>query len=117
MRHRKKVKKLSRREGDRSRLLKNLASSVIIYEKVKTTRAKAKAVQPIVEHLITISKKKDKLTARRRLLAYLPEKNATAKLMEELTKKYKDKKSGFTRITKLGPRRGDCADMVYVELI
>ncbi len=116
MRHLKKGRKLSRRSGSRKALLKNLACSVILYEKVKTTEAKAKEVKPIVEKLINIGKKKD-LTARRRLLAYLPEENAVSKVIEELSSKYKDKNSGYLKIYRLGPRKGDAANMVIIQLI
>ncbi len=116
MRHRKKGKKLNLSKDRREALLKNLATSVILYEKVKTTEAKAKAVRPIVEKLITIGKKGN-LSAQRQLLSYLPDRNAVRKIMEEFAKKYKDKPGGYIRIYKIGYRAGDKAKMVYIELI
>jgi len=116
MRHRKKTKILDRKKQPREMMLRNLASSVIIYEKVKTTEAKAKAVKSLVDKMITISKKGD-LTARRRLLEILPQKLAVKKLMEVLGAKYKDRKGGYTRIVRLGARQGDGAMMVQVELV
>ena len=97
-------------------MLRNLASSVIMYEKVKTTKAKAKVVRSVVEKAITASKKGD-LTARRKLLEILPQKMAVKKLMEVLGKRYKDKKGGYTRIIKIGHRQGDGAEMAQIELV
>jgi len=116
MRHRNKVKTLDRQTGPRRMLLKNLAASILIYEKVKTTDAKAKAVKPLVERLITVSKKQD-LTARRQLIATLPQKMAVKKAMEVLGKRYQDRKGGYTRIIKLGKRAGDGAAIVQIELV
>lgn len=97
-------------------MLRNLASSVLIYEKVKTTEAKAKTVKPLVEKVITISKKND-LTARRRLLEILPQKLAVKKALEVLGGRYKDRRGGYCRITKLGKRPGDGASVVQIELV
>lgn len=97
-------------------MLKNLACSVLVYEKVKTTRAKAKEVRPLVEKSITVSKKGD-LAARRKLLASLPQKNAVDKLMEVLGEKYKERPGGYTRIVKLGHREGDGAEVAQIELV
>jgi large subunit ribosomal protein L17 len=116
MRHRKKGKILDRKKEPREMMLRNLASSVLIYEKVKTTQAKAKAVKPLVEKAITIAKKGD-LTARRRLIEILPQKMAVKKAMEVLGKRFKDRKGGYTRIVKLGARQGDGAEIVQIELV
>jgi len=116
MRHRNKKKILDRKKEPREMMLRNLASSVIIYEKVKTTQAKAKAVKPLVDKLITISKKGD-LTARRKLIDFLPQKMAVKKAMEILGERYKQKKGGYTRIVKLGARQGDGAEIVQIELV
>jgi len=116
MRHRKKGKILDRKKEPREMMLRNLASSVLIYEKVKTTEAKAKAVKPLVEKAITIAKKGD-LTARRRLIAILPQKMAVKKSMEVLGERFKDRKGGYTRIVKLGARQGDGAEIVRIELV
>jgi len=88
MRHRNKNKILDRKKGPRELMLRNLASSIILYEKVKTTRAKAAAVRPLVEKLITTSKAGD-LNARRSLLEVLLQKNAVLKAMEVLSIRYR----------------------------
>lgn len=116
MRHRSKKVTLDRKAGPRRSLLRNLAAQVIVYEKVQTTVAKAKAVRPIVERLITKSKKGD-LAARRALKAYLPLVGAVDKLMEKLGPQYKSRAGGYTRIIKLGRRRGDQAEMAQIELV
>ena len=97
-------------------MLRNLASSIVMYEKVKTTEAKAKTVRPLVEKLITIAKIGD-LTARKRLIQTLPQKLAIKKLMEVLATRYKERQGGYTRIIKLGARQGDGADIVKIELV
>lgn len=97
-------------------MLRNLAASVLIYEKVKTTEAKAKAVKSLVEKCITTAKKGD-LAARRKLIEILPQKMAVKKAMEVLGPKYKDKKGGYTRLVKLGARKGDGAGIVQLELV
>lgn len=116
MRHRVKKTTLDRKKEAREMMLRNLVSSILIYEKVKTTEAKAKAVRPLVEKIITISKKGD-LTARRRLIEKLPQKMAVKKSMEVIGKRYKDRKGGYTRIIKLSPRTGDGAEMAQIELV
>ena len=116
MRHRNKNKILDRKKGPRELMLRNLASSIMLYEKVKTTRAKAAAVRPLVEKLITISKVGD-LNARRSLLEVLLQKNAVLKAMEVLSVRYKERNGGYTRTIKLGTRQGDGAEMVQIELV
>jgi large subunit ribosomal protein L17 len=116
MRHRNKNKILDRKKGPRELMLRNLASSIILYEKVKTTRAKAAAVRPLVEKLITTSKAGD-LNARRNLLEVLLQKNAVLKAMEVLSIRYKERNGGYTRTIKLGTRQGDGAEMVQIELV
>ena len=116
MRHRNKNKILDRKKGPRELMLRNLASSIILYEKVQTTRAKAEAVRPLVEKLITISKTQD-LAARRNLLEVLLQKNAVLKAMEVLGTRYKERAGGYTRTIKIGTRQGDGAQMVQIELV
>ncbi len=116
MRHRKTGKTLGRKKGPREAMLRNLATSIILYEKVKTTRAKAKAVRTLVERMITTSKT-GTVTARRTIAKSLYGDNTTKKLVEELGPRYKDRSGGYTRITALGPRQGDGADMVQIELV
>ena len=116
MRHRNKVKTLGRKKEPREMMLKNLAASVLIYEKVKTTKAKAKVVRSLVEKCITLAKTGD-LASRRQLIALLPQKMAVKKTMEVLGKRYKDRQGGYTRIIKLNPRQGDGAEMAQIELV
>lgn len=115
MRHRSKVKILDRKKESREMMLRNLASSVLIYEKVKTTPAKAKTVRSLVEKMITVGKKGD-LNARRKLIQVLPQKKAIEKALE-LGKKYKNRDGGYTRITKIGSRQGDGSKIVQIELV
>lgn len=116
MRHRNKNKILDREKGPRELMLRNLASSIILYEKVKTTRAKARAVRSLVERSISSSKAGD-LTARRGLIRVLLQKNAVKKSLEVLGVRYKTRPGGYTRLIKLGNRRGDGAEMVQIELV
>ncbi|MCK5211348.1 50S ribosomal protein L17 [Candidatus Parcubacteria bacterium] len=116
MRHRIKKTILDRKKAPREMMLRNLAASVLIYEKVSTTEAKAKAVRSLVEKSITIAKKND-LSSRRRLIALLPQPNAVKKLMEVIGKRYQDRKGGYTRIIRLNNRQGDGAKIVQIELV
>ncbi len=116
MRHRNTGVILDRKKGPRELMLRNLAASVLMYEKVKTTQAKAKAVRGLVEQMISVSKKGD-LTARRKLISTLPQPLAVKKAMEVLGARYKERKGGYTRIVKLNNRVGDGAAMVQIELV
>lgn len=116
MRHRVKKAILSRTKGPREALLRNLATSVILYEKVTTTKAKAKFVRPLVEKAITVGRSAS-LNARRQLHAMLMVDNAVKKIVSEIGPKYKDRAGGYTRITPLGRREGDAAEMVRIELV
>jgi len=115
MRHRSKVKILDRKKESREMMLRNLTSSVLIYEKVKTTPAKAKTVRSLVEKMITIGKAGD-LNARRILLKNLPQKKAVEKALK-LGEKYKERNGGYTRIIKLGTRKGDGSAISQIELV
>ncbi|MBI2464082.1 50S ribosomal protein L17 [Candidatus Peregrinibacteria bacterium] len=117
MRHQKKRLKLNRLQGNKTSLFRNLAASVILYEKVQTTKTRAKRVTPLIEKLILIAKKDNSMNAIRKLSAILYDKNASKKLMEKLREKYKDRNSGFTRITAIKNRAGDNASQVQIELI
>lgn len=116
MRHRNTGKILDRKKGPRAALLRNLATSIILFEKVKTTKAKAKAVRPLVERLITKGRP-GTVTARRMLVASLYGENAAKKIIEVLSPRYKDRKGGYTRITNLKRREGDGAEIVQIELV
>jgi len=118
MRHRKKQDKLGGRDRDKRRLLiGNLATSLILHGKIQTTKAKAKAVQPVIDKLIITAKKKAKHIAIREVSAVLQTEISSKKLFDELTKKYQDRETGFTRISEIGVRNGDCAPLVQIELV
>ena len=117
MPHRIAGRKLSRQHAHRMSMLGNLAISIIRYEKVKTTEAKAKEVRGVVDGMITLAKRGD-LHARRQLVGKMPhEPLIVEKLMGEIATKYAERASGFTRIVKIGPRLGDSASMVQIELV
>ena len=117
MAHRIDGRKLGRKQGPRLALYKNLAVSVIRYERVQTTEAKAKEIRGRVEHMITIAKRGD-LTARRQIAAEMPnEPLVVNKLMTDIAKRYADRTSGYTRIVRIGMRAGDAAPIVQIELV
>ena len=117
MRHQKDRRKLSRSASHRKALFMNLSREVINHERIKTTEAKAKAVAPEVEKLITLAKRGD-LHARRQALSALGQDKFTVyKLFEEVAPRYGSRPGGYTRILKLGPRRSDATEMVLLELV
>jgi len=117
MRHQKTRNKLSRDSAHRKALLMNLSKEIIEHERIETTEAKAKAVKPEIEKLITLAKRGD-LHARRQALSALgQDKFAVYKLFEEVAPRFADRPGGYTRILKLGPRRSDATEMVYLELV
>ncbi len=97
-------------------MMANLATDLFLHEKVTTTAAKAKAVRPLAEKLITKARRGD-LHARRTVMRTITDKGAVAKLFEEVAPRYEDRPGGYTRITKLGPRRGDGAEEAIIELV
>src|SRR4026209_1367104 len=116
MRHQRTRHKLSRSASHRKALLANLCKEVIEHERIRTTEAKAKAVKPQVEKLITLAKRGD-LHARRQALATLgQDKSVVHKLFEEVPPRYSERPGAYTRILKIGPRRSDSTEMVYLEL-
>ena len=117
MRHQRTRHKLSRDAAHRKALLANLCVEVIDHERIKTTEAKAKAVKPEVEKLITLAKRGD-LHARRQALSKLgQDRFIVHKLFEEVAPRYAERPGGYTRILKLGPRSSDATEMVYLELV
>ena len=117
MPHRVAGRKRIRSQSHRVSMLGNLAVSVIRYERVKTTEAKAKEVRGLIDGMITLAKRGD-LHARRQLVSKMPhEPLIVEKLMGEIATKYADRPSGFTRIVKIGQRPGDAASMVQIELV
>jgi large subunit ribosomal protein L17 len=111
-----KQKTLDRKGEARKALIRGLATSVILYENVNTTLAKAKAVRPVVEKLITTGKKKT-LDSRRRLMKVLTVEQAVNKTLEELGPRYASRPGGYTRIIKLGRRKGDGAEIAQIQLV
>src|SRR5690242_13629732 len=117
MRHQRDRRKLSRSASHRKALFMNLTKEVIDHERIKTTEAKAKAVKPEVEKLITLAKRGD-LHARRQALSALgQDKFVVYKLFDEIAPRYSERPGGYTRILKLGPRRSDSTEMVLLELL
>jgi large subunit ribosomal protein L17 len=117
VRHRRDRRKLSRDSAHRKALFSNLSREVITHERIKTTEAKAKAVKPELEKLITLAKRGD-LHARRQAMARLgQDKFIVYKLFEEIAPRYAERNGGYTRILKLGPRRSDATEMVFLELV
>jgi large subunit ribosomal protein L17 len=115
--HRIGGRKLGRKQGPRISLYRNLTVSVLRYERIRTTEAKAKEVRGRVERMITIAKRGD-LTARRAVMSEFPnEPLVVTKLFDEIAPKYADRTSGFTRIVKIGQRQGDAAPIVQLELV
>jgi large subunit ribosomal protein L17 len=117
MRHRKQKGKLSRSASHRKALMMNLSREVIDHERIQTTQAKAKAVKPELEKLITLAKRGD-LHARRQAMSKLgQDKFIVYKLFDEIAPRYEGRDGGYTRILKLGPRQSDSTEMVFLELV
>ena len=116
MRHNRAVNHLGRKSGHRKALLANMASSLILKKRITTTEAKAKALKPYVEPLITKSKE-DTTHSRRVVFSYLKDKEATAELFRTIAPKVAERPGGYLRILHTGFRQGDAAEMVLVELV
>ena len=116
MRHARSGKKLGRDSAHRRALYSNLAGALIEHGRIKTTEAKAKAVKPIAEQMITLGRRGD-LHARRQALSFLRSQDVVHKLFADVGPRFADRPGGYSRIVKLGPRAGDAAVMVYLELV
>jgi large subunit ribosomal protein L17 len=116
VRHHRAGKKLGRDSAHRRALYANLASALIEHGRIQTTEAKAKAVKPIAEQMITLGRRGD-LAARRQATAYLRSNDVVQKLFSDVGPRFSDRPGGYSRIVKLGPRYGDAAEMVYLELV
>lgn len=116
MNHRRKSVKLQREASHRKALLANLACSLIEHRRIRTTLAKAKALRPVAEKLVTLGKR-GSLHARRLAVAKIRDKDLVKKLFEEIAVASKDRVGGYTRITKLGQRRSDSAPMAFIEWV
>jgi large subunit ribosomal protein L17 len=116
MRHQKKTLKLGRTAEHRKALLANQVCSLIVHRRIKTTLAKAKAVRPLAERMVTLGKN-GSLHARRNALSILRQKDAVKKLFDDIAQKSTNRNGGYTRIVKLGPRKSDSAPMAFLEWV
>ena len=110
------LSKFGRPTNQRRALLRDLATAVLKNERIITTEAKAKAIRPIVEKMITLGKRGD-LHARRQALSYLLEEDVVTKLFQDIAPRYADRNGGYTRLYKAAPRRGDGAPQAILELV
>ena len=116
MRHGRSGKKLGRDAAHRKALYSNLAGALIEHGRIRTTEAKAKAVKPYAEKMITLGRRGD-LHARRQVLSELHSQEVVHQLFSDVAPRMADRAGGYTRIVKIGPRQGDAAEMVYLELV
>lgn len=116
MRHRKKGRNLSRSPSHRRALLRNMATSLFRHERIRTTTARAKELRPYAERLVTLARRGD-LHARRLAARRIADREILGKLFDDIGPRYADRPGGYTRILKLGPRKGDAADMALIELV
>ena len=116
MRHRVKGKKLSRDSAQRKALLRNLVTSFLEKERIRTTLAKAKSTRPIAEKMITLGKN-NSLHSRRLALRFIYKRDVVKKLFNEISPRFSERPGGYTRIIKIGPRAGDGAEMAILELV
>jgi large subunit ribosomal protein L17 len=116
MPHQIKYKRLSRTDGHRKALLRNMATSFFLHEKIETTTTKAKEISKIAERLITQARRGD-LHSRRLVAEYLLDPRVVKKLVEQIAPAYKDTTGGYTRITKSRVRSGDAAELSFLELV
>jgi large subunit ribosomal protein L17 len=117
MRHQKQRNKLSRDSAHRRALLRNLCREVFEHERIQTSQAKARAAKPKVEKLITLAKRGDQHARRQALSELGQDKFLVHKLFEEIAPRYAERPGGYTRIVKLGPRKSDSTEMVFLELV
>lgn len=116
MRHGKKTAKLGLEKAHRKAMMGNMVTSLLAHEHVSTTTARGKELKRQAEHIITFAKRGD-LHSRRQVLRHIADKAVVSKLFDELGPRYSERKGGYTRLVKIGPRRGDGAEMVIVELV
>jgi large subunit ribosomal protein L17 len=109
-------RKLGRDSSARKALFRSILTSFFAYGRIETTEAKAKEISGLADQMITLAKKGD-LSARRQVLSYLMDEEVTKKLFDTIAPKYADRQGGYTRILKLGPRRGDASPMAILELV
>ncbi len=114
MRHKVNFRKLSRSSSHRRALLRNMSTALINEERIVTTLHKAKELRPVVEKLVTLGRR-DSVHARRQAFAWLRSETVVKKLFTDLAERYSDTPGGYTRIVRIGRRRGDCAEMAVIE--
>jgi len=115
MRHRKKGRQLSRTRSHKRATMRNMATSLFLHERIRTTEAKAKELRPFAEKLITLAKRGD-LHSRRLAGRHIADGEALHKLFDDLGRRFEDRPGGYTRIMKLGARKGDGAELAFIEL-
>lgn len=108
--------KLGRTSGHRRALLRNMVTSFLARERIETTEAKAKEVQAVAEQMITLARRGD-LHARRQAMSYILDEDVVTKLFETIAPRYNERSGGYTRVVKLGQRRGDGAPIAVLELV
>jgi len=116
MRHRVAGRKLGRNSAQRKALFRNLVTELFQHERIRTTEAKAKSIRSSAEHLITLAKRGD-LHARRLVAREVQDPEVLRKLFDEFAERYEDREGGYTRLYRLGPRKGDAAPMVLLALV
>lgn len=116
MRHQKAGRRLGKNSSHRKALFRNMVTSLLDHERIRTTDAKAKELRGIADRMITLGKRGD-LHARRQALAVIRNKEVTAKLFDELADRYRERPGGYTRVIKIGQRAGDAAPQSIVELV
>ena len=116
MRHRKKGRQLSRTRSHRKATMRNLATSLFRHERIETTTAKAKELRPYAERLITLARRGD-LHARRLAAMKIQDREVLGKLFDDIAPRYMERPGGYTRVLKLGNRKGDAAEMSLIELV
>lgn len=116
MRHRKKGRQLSRTRSHRRATLRNMATSLFLHERIETTTAKAKELRPYAERLITLARRGD-VHSRRLAAMKIQDRQVLGKLFDDIAPRYAERPGGYTRILKLGNRKGDAAEMSLIELV
>lgn len=117
MRHNVQKLKLGLPRDQRANMIGNLATSLILHEKIQTTQAKAKALQPVIDRLVNLGKLGPQKNVIREIGTILQSELSSKKLIDEIGKRYKDRNSGYTRIVRVGFRPGDAAPVVQIELL
>ena len=110
------TRKLGRTSDSRKAMLRAMTTNLFEYGKIETTFFRAKELQPVAEKMITLGKK-NTLATYRRALGFITKEDVANKLFKEIAPKYADRNGGYTRVTRLGPRRGDAAEMAIIELV